>query len=411
MKNRIVLFVIITLLFTTLRFAQNTYPQEDKDWLIASLDSSFEQSGIIGNIIDHRVYEAVPKLEHNFWWRNCEDQILYLRALTVLGSDKSYEYTKAFLDSLDNSTSEKYNNCGYKLGTKVEAIYLLYKMNDFSRVDEVFELLDKDKANDRLLPYSIQLLPYIYKNIPSHKERAKQELINAVRNSTDEYAIFSSTLDLTQAFGEEELDTMIELFKTLTVPQAKRAILQLYFTKVKDKFDLRGLLQETLPVETSSMLRLYYIKVMLRGFSTTADYKFVQDYLKNNPYDSLSTLINSELNRFISYPPKTVSTLTMLDTLTSYTKQCYGYEWLKDEAYKAELLNKITNAKTKLNTGDSLGCRTEVASFQSSVNQVHQDSVGSYPKYVSNEGYKFLYYYAKYILERLPEPVEGLPVK
>jgi len=139
--------------------------------------------------------------------------------------------------------------------------------------------------------------------------------------------------------------------------------------------------------------------------------KFMQDF---NPAKGSSRYKRKMhyLHYFKPAKPDSVLELqTMLDTLTSYTNQCYGYEWLKDEAYKTELLNKITNAKTKLNTGDSLGCRTEVASFQNSVNQVYQDSVGSYPKYVSEEGYKFLYYYAQYILDKLPEPVEGLPVK
>ncbi|GEM_PF-4874294 len=102
-------------------------------------------------------------------------------------------------------------------------------------------------------------------------------------------------------------------------------------------------------------------------------------------------------------PDSTFPNLEMLDTLTSYTNQCYGYEWLKDEAYKNELLNKITNAKDNLTAGDSIGCRTEVEAFQNSINQVYQDSAGSYQKYVSEEGYKFLYYYAGYILDRLPE--------
>ncbi len=112
-------------------------------------------------------------------------------------------------------------------------------------------------------------------------------------------------------------------------------------------------------------------------------------------------------------PDSIVEKSAMLDTLTSYTYQSFGYEWLKDEPYKSELLTKLTNAKTKLTVGDSLGCRTEIASFQNSVNQVYQDSAGSYPKYVSDAGYKFMYHYAQYILDRLPETptVEGLPVK
>jgi hypothetical protein len=178
-KMKFIKFILcIYLLLISTSFAQDGYPQEEKDWLIASLDSSFEQSSIVINIIDHRVFEALPKLEQYFWQKDCWDQSWYLKALFELESDKSYDYTKAFLDSLDNSTSEKYDNCKNTLRTKVEAIHLLYQMNDFSRVEEVFELLDREKANNRLLPYSVYLLPYIYKNIPdTEKERNRNYLM------------------------------------------------------------------------------------------------------------------------------------------------------------------------------------------------------------------------------------------
>jgi hypothetical protein len=219
-------------------------------------------------------------------------------------------------------------------------------------------------------------------------------------------------LDASQVFGESELEDMIGLFKTTEVVQVKKAILETYFSKVKNQFDLRSLLQEELLSETSSSLKLHYLKVMLLGFSTISDYLFVSDYLNNNSQDSIASLVDLELKLFRPSPEATsIEVSIMLDTLTSYTNQCYSYEWLKSEVFKNELLNIITSAKNHLNSNDSLSCRNDVASLQNSVNQVYSDSAGSYPKYVSNEGYKFLYYYAQYILDRLPELAEGLPVK
>lgn len=66
-----------------------------------------------------------------------------------------------------------------------------------------------------------------------------------------------------------------------------------------------------------------------------------------------------------------------------------------------ELLTKLTNAENYLNAGDSLNCKTEVTAFQISVDMVYQNAEENYPKYVSDEGYKFLYYYSGYIIERL----------
>jgi hypothetical protein len=110
-------------------------------------------------------------------------------------------------------------------------------------------------------------------------------------------------------------------------------------------------------------------------------------------------------------PDSTTNIETILDTLISYTNQSYGYEWIKDDTYKSELLNIITTAKNHLELNDSLKCRSEIEAFQNIVNQVFADSAVSYPKYISDAGYKFLYYQADYILERLPEAPPGLPVK
>jgi len=121
---------------------------------------------------------------------------------------------------------------------------------------------------------------------------------------------------------------------------------------------------------------------------------------------------NSFLNYFEPFNPHYgISTTSMLDTLTSYTNQSYGYDWLRDEAYKNELLDKIETAKNYLSSADSVNCAIEMKKFQNNVAEVYEDSAGSYPEYISNEGYKFLYYYSGYILDRLPELPNDLPVK
>jgi hypothetical protein len=174
------------------------------------------------------------------------------------------------------------------------------------------------------------------------------------------------------------------------------------------------------PTETNDTLRfgyLPYLDEITKGevsskFCDPQYINFVKHWLQEESFDySRNLLIDYYENAKPIIKDLNIAVLEMLDTLTSYTNQCYSYDWLKDETYKNELINKITTAKNYLTANDSLACRNEVSLFQSSVNQVYQDSVGSYPKYVSDAGYKFLYYYAQYILDRLPEPEAGLPVK
>jgi hypothetical protein len=80
-----------------------------------------------------------------------------------------------------------------------------------------------------------------------------------------------------------------------------------------------------------------------------------------------------------------------------------NYSWLGDLTFSNELKNILTTAKTNLQNGDSLTCRVQVKTFQDLVDNVYKDSLNSDPRFVTIEGWKFLYWNAQYILDRLPE--------
>jgi hypothetical protein len=170
---------------------------------------------------------------------------------------------------------------------------------------------------------------------------------------------------------------------------------------------------DVLPIETDQDFQWEYIPNPWfihrgpgsKGYLTPIFIKYLTEInLDYNP-DARSRKV-SYLNALIPLKPDSIiTTFVMLDTLNSYTNQSYNYEWLKDETYKTELLSKITNAKNYLNSGDSTNCAIEIKTFQNSIDEVYSDSSGSYPKYINNEGYRFLYYYSRYILDRLPAPL------
>ena len=131
---------------------------------------------------------------------------------------------------------------------------------------------------------------------------------------------------------------------------------------------------------------------------------FLQD-LDNIDDDSTT---NKKLNYFLrdfepAEPDSGVSSSEMLEHLDSLVESSYGYDWLRDGAYKDELKGMLGNAESYLSSSDFQSAANEVKQFQMSVEEVHADSAGSYPRYVSDVGYKFLYYYPQHILDRLPE--------
>jgi len=408
---KILLKFILFFLFaiTQHSFGQEYPTQADKERYISYLDSS--DNNIHGQGIDairfYHITEAIPAIEERFWQKNESTQSLYLRVLVELGASSVESFALAYIDSADNDTSD------WALLKKVDATRELFLIGNFSTINYYWEWLEEYK-NGKYKPDVgfLHALPEIIRNSPSPEdvERAKAESIYYVQNSRNEGVRYTLITSLANIYGNEMIPLLLEISKKDKSSGNRYAA---YEELVKLNYsDLHNYTKERLYSESEPLYRSNYADTLLVRFGTPKDYKYVSDYLNQEPDSEKRDWIKIGLDVFEPVEPDTTfPTSDMLDTLTSYTNQSYGYDWLKDEAYKNELVTKLTNAKTKLTSGDSLSCRTEVVAFQNSVAQVYADSAGSYPKYISNEGYKFLFYYSGYILDRLPKPAEGLPVK
>lgn len=398
----------IIVLFISLTKAQGVLTQEEiNDFYISPLDSTnYDLSSTINQIISLNLIETLPKIEQNFWRHSCWNQQWFLEAMLRFNSAYTKQYCLMLLDSLRQHPNERYNvyTCSDLLLSKVKVIEILYELQDYSQVNEVFELIEREKLNGSKLSIGVLLLPYIYKYRTDYKERAKQEMLNALNSSNDEYSVFAYSLILTQAYGEGELSEVVELFQSITNPQAKRGILEFYFSNYEDKFDLRGLIKESLPTETNDELRLYYTKVLLLGFATPSDYAFVKNYLNSENNDTIRTLIEYELKSFLPPPIEKDDTLEYrINNLIDYVDSVSVYTWLGDQRFKDELQSILQSAKSNLQVGDSLACAVKVKAFQDLVDNVYKDSLNPDPRFVTLEGWKFLYWNAQYILDRLPQ--------
>ncbi|MBI2428480.1 MAG: hypothetical protein HYV29_06730 [Ignavibacteriales bacterium] len=100
---------------------------------------------------------------------------------------------------------------------------------------------------------------------------------------------------------------------------------------------------------------------------------------------------------------------TLIDSLIALTNQCSLQKFLGDSNFVKELTNHLDNAKKHLAKQDSVNCSKEVEKFQDKVNKEYEKTVDNEKKnkprdkrFVTVEGWKFLYYNAQYIIDRLP---------
>ncbi|HMN18855.1 MAG TPA: hypothetical protein PKD03_14670 [Ignavibacteriaceae bacterium] len=410
---KIFITVIALFIINSNTFSQE-FTQEEIDIYISELSNSDKNHFTpIYYFIKHNVVEALPTIEQYFWQQSCENQQYFLDGLYFLGSSLTHQYTLALFDSLSKPQKEKYDStekynwfdCHDVLSAKVDCIKILYSLGDYSKTNEVFELIERDNEEGVVPNSGIHLLTFIIRYRPDLKEQAKQELMKVISTATDDRAMFSYSLSLSSAFDEEEIPEIIQIFKNSSSPQVKRALMEFYFSRYEDKFDLNGLVKESLLTEPNGELRLFYVKVLLLGFATPSDYEFIKNYYQNENNDTIKSLIQYEINSFIPAPIDTAYfVIDLLNNLTNYIDSVYSYNWLGDLTFSNELKNILTIAKTNLQNGDSLACRVQVKAFQDLVDNVCKDSLNTDPRFVTIEGWKFLYWNAQYILDRLPEP-------
>ncbi|MGQ9644896.1 MAG: hypothetical protein ACUVT3_13650, partial [Ignavibacterium sp.] len=415
---KILLTALTIFIINSNNFSQE-FTQEEINIYITELSNPYiNHFTPIYYFIKHNVVDALPMIEQYFWQQSCENQQYFLDALYFLGSSLTHQYALALFDSLSKPQKEKYDStekynwydCHDILSAKVDCIKILYSLGDYSKTNEVFELIERDNEEGVVPNTGINLLPFIIRYRPDLREQAKEELMQAISNATDDRAMFSYSLALSSAFDEEEIPEIVQIFKNSSSPQVKRALMEFYFSRFEDKFDLNGLVKESLLTEPNEELRLFYVKVLLLGFATPSDYEFIKNYYQIESNDTIKSLIQYEINSFIPALIDTAyTTLDMLYNLMNYIDSVYSYTWLGDLTFSNELKNILTTAKTQLQNGDSLACRIQVKTFQDLVDNVYKDSLNTDVRFVTIEGWKFLYWNAQYILDRLPETPMVVP--
>jgi hypothetical protein len=139
------------------------------------------------------------------------------------------------------------------------------------------------------------------------------------------------------------------------------------------------------------------------------------------PPDGVVMLFETYPERFFYFNKLTMQSLSgnvtvvtpgnvLLDTLISLKHQAITAGWLVDRNFLNELDNHLENAQKHLARGDSVNARKEIEKFQEKVDKEYQKTSDDQKKgkapdkrFVTEEGWKLLYFNAQYIIDRLPE--------
>lgn len=384
----------IMLLLCLLFWVNNIYPQqgltqEEKQRVIDALNSlnSSTRLGALHSIEEYKITEAEESLKAKIWKDELHLQPIYLYALQAINSSVAYQFALMFIDTLDI----KYG-VNLRMESRVRAIEVLFKNGDYSKAEFVIQLLDRDKP--RINTTALRLLKEIIVNVPQYAERAKKELIIITQISTYSDDRIHALWDLEEIYGEEMFDLMAKTFTEDEHPTNRIIALEHMLVKYK-RPELNVVLRNRLIEEPESAYRHDIATQLLTLFGTPSDYQFVRNYISQEPDQTIKNLLAFDVEDFIPPEPDSTATGTdMIDTLISYNTQCYNYSWITNKGIYNSLAQKLENAKKDLEKGNDKAAKNVLEAFRNEVEAQKE-------KHITIDGYKFLYYYSGYIIERL----------
>ena len=390
------IFIAIILLHSILQI----HAQSDSLNLIAYLasDKYVDVSYALNTIIEDSLAEYIPYLEQNIFNQRRENFTEdWLLALNRLKSPNVIEIAKAYIDSA--------SHVGFydTLEAQLTAVAVLFNNRDYSRVQYLFDFVDRERpCLGRKAGLALTMLANVIKYDPLDSTRAKTETINISKNCSDDITGTLSIQLLHHHYGNELVDHYLDRFLNDQDSFIRwRSMEYLFEAKYPQ---LNDILLQRLREEPDRTNRIEIGDSLLTVFGQPRDYKAVKEWISIEQDETAKVLLNMSLEELQPHPPKTlISVLEFLDYTNSLCDTLLIYNWLSDQQFKDELQSILNTAKTNLQNGDSLACREDVKSFQDSVNFVYADSLNTEPRFVTIEGWKFLYWNAQYILDRLPE--------
>lgn len=383
------LLLLSWLLFLNNIYSQQGLTQEEKQRVIDALNSpnSLSRLGALHSIEQYKVAEAEDSLKAKIWKDDLDMQADYLHALQSINPSVAYQFALMFMDTLDI----KYGT-DLRMESRVRAIEVLFKNGDYSKTEFVFQLLDRDKP--RINTTALRLLKEIILHVPQYAERAKSELITITQISTYSDDRIDALWDLEKIYGEEIFDLMVKTFTEDEHPTNRIIALEHMLVKYKNP-ELNVVLRNRLVEEPESSLRHDIATQLLTLFGTPSDYQFVRNYISQEPDQTIKNLLTYDVEDFISpEPDSTLTASEMIDTLISYNTQCYNHNWITNKGIYNSLSQKLENAKKNLEKRNDKAAKNVLEAFRNEVEAQKE-------KHITIDGYKFLYYYSGYIIERL----------
>jgi len=402
MKTKIILMAVLISGFIQINFAQEI-SEEYKQDIIALLDSADYDKRLIAvmYILDFGITrEAFPKLESNIFKQEQDLALWFLRIIIGVKPEETINWTNKFIDSVEYLQRE--NDAKTINELKTEAVAYQFSEGYYYNAGTVIATVNEQKPN--VSSTAFVLLSDILEYVPEYELQAKEELRRVMLNFNDDYYAPTAAISLIDKYGDELIPDLLHIIYNSTSGQMK--FIAYDALKARNYPDMENITKYLFLNERDFTHN--WLNEILILHNTPSNYKFILDNYQNILESGESTfytnLFHSNKLNFPLFPPNFTLLTEQIEYIKGLCDTLPQYSWLADNTFANELKAKLTTAKANIQAGDSLACRVQVKAFQDLVDNVYKDSLNTDARFVTIEGWKFLYWNAQYILDRLPEP-------
>ncbi|OGU64025.1 MAG: hypothetical protein A2W30_10180 [Ignavibacteria bacterium RBG_16_36_9] len=384
-------FLLLLLFFSTISWAQCDVGELTN--LLHSADVH-DRIDAAQRIADCNLIELIPVLEERIY----AEEYLYaahrmLFALAKLDSDNLEQIALDFIENVDNLTLRTPDD---PLSSKVFATQVLFNLQNYSTIDYIFQIVERDRPEFNVLTIFILIQFLNNVDLTQYREYAKTELLNYLNTDAD-YIVRSLVLDrLAVNFGTQVIEVILDKVyneqEWILRSTALKSLLNINY------INSRSVFYERLQDDPHRDIRWEISDSLLCYFGEPQDLKKILDYYPNEPDPIVRKYMQHSSNVFI--PPKPVNQPldSMINNLISYTEELYQYAWITDDETYSYYVDRLVDLRESIYAGDlEMACSIINERILPQVEQNLQEEL------ITIEGYKFLHYHTVYISERMEE--------
>jgi hypothetical protein len=380
-------FLLLLLFFSSISWAQCDVGELTN--LLHSADVH-DRIDAAQRIADCNLIELIPVLEERIY----AEEYLYaahrmLFALAKLDSDNLEQIALDFIDNVDNLTLRTPDD---PLSSKVFASQVLFNLQNYSTIDYIFQIVERDRPEFNVLTIFILIQFLNNVDLTQYREYAKTELLNYLNTDAD-YIVRSLVLDrLAVNFGTQVIEVILDKVyneqEWILRSTALKSLLNINY------LNSRSVFYERLQDDPHRDIRWEISDSLLCYFGEPQDLKKILDYYPNEPDSIVRKYMQHSANVFIPPKPHILNWSGMITKLIAYTNEMFTYEWIVNTQTRDYYISKL----------DLLKIQIESRRYKDACTTLNNDLLARIEtdlgvNNITIEGYKFLHYYCVYLKE------------